>query len=115
MSDDVVSTAARAAAERLSPDLGPGLAAEVETALNAQQAPGNDQYFDPVSLGSLIVSVVGLAWTIYTDLRKRKSPDPEAGVAEAVRAELSERGQDDPATQDKITKVIVIEVVKAAA
>ena len=112
---DVVSTAARAAAERLSADLGPGLPAEVEAALHAQRAPGIDQYFDPVSLGSLIVSVVGLAWTIYQDLRKRKSPDPEDGVTRAVRAELSERGHDNPATQAKITKVIVVEVIKAAA
>jgi hypothetical protein len=73
---DPVSTGARAAAERLTPDFGPGLAADVEAALHtrgSQQRP--EQYFDPISLGALIVSIATLAWTIYTDLKK-KTPQP---------------------------------------
>jgi hypothetical protein len=69
---DPIAAAARAAAHRLAAEHGPGLAADVEAALHtrdADQRPG--QYLDPVSLGTLIVAIATLAWTIYTDKRKQ--------------------------------------------
>jgi hypothetical protein len=90
--NDPIGTAARAAAQRLEEENSLGLAAEVEAALAARDpALPPPQYLDPVSLASLIVSIAGLAWTVYTDLRKRTShpwswPGPSgSGCATATR------------------------------
>src|SRR5262249_4238566 len=111
---DPISTSARAAAERLAPEYGPELAADVEAALQTrgfQQRP--ERYFDPVSLGSLIVSIATLAWTIYTDLKK-KTPTPAPDVvARTVRVELRKRGDTGPASREKVTDVVVTEIMKA--
>jgi len=59
---DPITAAARAAAAHLAAEYGPDLAADVEAALHS---PGTtqrpSQYFDPVSLGSLIVTIATLA------------------------------------------------------
>jgi hypothetical protein len=111
---DPVSAGARAAAERLTPDYGPGLAADVEAALHTrglEQRP--ERYFDPVSVGSLIVSIATLAWTIYTDLKKKtSSPAPDV-VARTVRVELRKQG-DTAVPPGQIADVVVTEVIKAA-
>ncbi|UBU15049.1 carboxymuconolactone decarboxylase family protein [Nonomuraea gerenzanensis] len=76
---DPVADGARAAARRL------GLTADVESALQARRP---DQYLDPVSLASLIVSAAALAWTVYQDLRKKTdTPSPDV-VSRTVRTEL---------------------------
>lgn len=112
---DPITAAARATAERLTPKYGPGLAADVEVALHAggtAQRPG--QYLDPISLGSLIVAITTLAWTIYTDLRKHTPrPSPEV-VTQKVRAELRE--YDGPGTDDsgRITEIVVTEIIQVA-
>jgi hypothetical protein len=113
---DPISDGARAAAERLTPEYGPGLAADVEAALHtrgSEQRP--ERFFDPISLGALIVSIATLAWTIYTDLKtKTPSPAPDV-VARTVRVELRRRGDTGPASSDQFTDVIVTEVIKAAS
>jgi hypothetical protein len=42
---------------------------------DALRAPGREQrpeqYFDPITLGGLIVSIATLAWNAYTDLKKK--------------------------------------------
>lgn len=110
---DPVSAGARAAAVRLAPDYGPGLAADVEAALytrSSQQRP--ERYFDPIALGALIVSIATLAWTVYTDLKKKTpSPAPDV-VARTVRVELSKQG--DTAAPGQVADVVVTEVIKAA-
>jgi hypothetical protein len=113
--NDPVSVGARAAAERLTPQYGPELAADVEAALHTHGAPQRpERYLDPVSLGALIVSIATLAWTIYTDLKKQTpSPAPDV-VARTVRVELSKRGDDGPASPGQITEVVVTEVINAA-
>jgi hypothetical protein len=112
---DPITAGARAAAERLAPQYGPGLAADVEAALHTrdlEQRP--ERYFDPVSLASLIVSIATLAWTIYTDL-KNKTPSPAADVvARTVRVELRNRGDAGLAAPEQITDLVVTEVIKAA-
>lgn len=115
MTDDPIAAAARAAAGHLTAQYGPGLAAEVESALDARGTEYRpEQYFDPVSLGSLIVSIAGLAWNIYIGL-KQKTPNPAPDVlARAVRVELRTRGDNAPASQDKITDVVVTQIVRAA-
>jgi hypothetical protein len=111
---DPIADGARAAAERLTSEYGPGLTADVETALHTrglEERP--ERYFDPITLGALIVSIATLGWTIYTDLRK-KAPHPAPDVvARTVRVELRKRGDTAPASQD-VTDVVVTEVIKAA-
>jgi hypothetical protein len=65
VSDLAVADAARAAARRLAEQLGrPGLEVEVEAALHRGGAQaGPDRYVDVVALGSLIVSVAGVAYS----------------------------------------------------
>ncbi len=49
---------------------------QVEAALH--QSDGRpQQYVDPVAIGSLIVAIATLAWTIYKDQTKT-TPEPKA-------------------------------------
>jgi hypothetical protein len=113
---DPIAAAAHATAGSLAVRYGPGVEAEVGSALqalSAQQRP--EQYFDPATLGSLVVSIARLAWTIYVDLRKRSpSPAPET-VAREVRIQLREHGDETPtAAADQITAIVVTEIIHAA-
>ena len=112
---DPIAAAARATAEHLAAEYGPGLAADVDAALHARgttQRPG--QYLDPVSLGTLIVAIATLAWTIYCDQRKKTS-EPSAGVvARHVRAELRKNSDTSQLETGRITEIIVTEIIQAA-
>jgi hypothetical protein len=112
--DDPVEAVARAAAERLTSEYGPRLTAQVEAALYARGSErGPEQYIDPAVLGSLIVSIATLAWTIYQDLRK-KTPDPVPDVAErTLRVQLRQHTDGTP-DSDKVTEVVVTEIVGGA-
>jgi len=112
---DPVEHTARAAAHRLAAEHGPGLDIDVEAALHARGATRHpEQYLDPISLGSLIVSVAALAWTVYTDL-KNKTPKPSpAVVARTIRVRLSNDGELDPAQRDRIIDIVVEETVQTA-
>jgi hypothetical protein len=116
MTDDPVAVAARATAASLANQHGPGLAADVEAALYARDTDHRpEQYFDPVSLGSLIVSIASLAWTIYTGLKKKTpQPAPDA-FARAIRVELRTRGDTAEEHQDTITEVVATEIIRAAS
>jgi hypothetical protein len=108
-----VERAARAAAQRLATGHQPGLDAEVEAALyarGAQQRP--EQYFDPISLGSLIVSVATLAWTVYKDLRNKTAKPAPAVVERRVRIELPASDPAQAAERDKVIEVVVDEILK---
>jgi len=105
---DLITVAARATADRLTSEYGPGLAADVEAALHARgKAHWLGQYLDPVSLGSLIVAITTLAWIIYSD--QRKTPDPSPGVV--ARHNARRTGQQDT---ERITEIVVTEIVQAA-
>lgn len=108
LNGSTIGRSARAAARRLATDHGPEVEAQVEAALYARSTK---QYFDPIALGSLIVSVATLAWTVYTDLRKKTPQPPRDTIAELVRAELN---SDDlpPADLDKIIDLVVEEMTK---
>jgi hypothetical protein len=112
---DLVEVAARAAAVRLADDATPTLSADVERALASRDNPGPPgQYFDPISLGALIVSVAGLAWTVYKDLRKKApSPSPEV-VTRAVRVRVEPPDGLDSQRRDQIIDITVQETIKAA-
>jgi hypothetical protein len=112
---DPIAASARATAQTLIPKYGPGLALDVEAALHARRsAQPPEQFLDPVSLGSLIVSIATLAWTIYADLKKG-TPDPKKDdVAHAVQDELEARGDTDPTAHAQMIDVVVTEIIKAA-
>ena len=83
---DPVAIAARAAAQQLQAEAGPGLVAEVEAVLATRESPSAPpQYVDPIALASLIVAIASLAWTVYTDLRKRTAKPSAEVVARTVR------------------------------
>lgn len=111
---DPIAVATRAAAARLAAEHGPGVIAEVDAALHARrraERPG--QFVDPLSLGSFIVAVATLAWTIYADLRKRTpEPRPEE-VERQVLAELHEQGSADRKDTERITAIVVAEAIRA--
>lgn len=112
---DPIAVAARAAAQRIAANYRPGLVADVEAALYARTtAQRSNPYLDPVSLGSLIVSITTLAWTIYADLRKKTTePRPEE-VARQVRIELHDESTASQHETDHITEIIVTEIIQAA-
>ncbi|WP_406673618.1 hypothetical protein WBK31_32140 [Nonomuraea sp. N2-4H] len=86
---DPVADGARAAAHRLAAQHGPSLIMDVEAALHDRGTSRRpDQYIDPISLGSLIVSVAALAWTVYTDLKKKTDAPSNDVVIRRVRSEL---------------------------
>lgn len=103
-----VSRSARVAARRLAPEHGAELEAQVEAALYARST---NQYFDPISLGSLIVSVATLAWTVYNDLRKKTPEPPRETITERIRADLPTNDH-TPAELDKIIEIIVDEITE---
>jgi hypothetical protein len=115
---DPVAGAARSAAVVLAPDLGRNLPAEVEAALAARsggQRP--DRYLDVVSLGSLLVSVAALAWTILNDMRSRaRDQEPPAdSVARQVRITLREQDMSLPPGTERITEVVATEIIRQSS
>ena len=110
-----ISKSARAAADRLATEFDPALVVEVEEALDTRNpARRPEQFFDPVSLGALVVSAATLAWKVYTDL-KQKTPQPTRdAVALTVRVELRDSDETDPAQLDRIIDVVVDETIRTA-
>jgi hypothetical protein len=104
---DPIATAARAAAQRLAAAAGPGLIVEVEKAL-AERRSAKKTFFDPVTLGSLIVEVATLAYAVFSDYRKHSSPPSREEVERKVREELPP--VDAPA--DRVIEETVIEVMR---
>jgi hypothetical protein len=113
---DPAEHGARSAANRLSAQHGPRLITEVEAALQARGSTAQpDQYFDPVSLGALIVSIASLTWTVYTDLRKKTpSPRPDV-VARTVRVRLRNGDELDLTAHDLVIEITVDETLRAAS
>jgi hypothetical protein len=111
---DPVAVAARAAAQQLEAEAGPGLVAEVEAVLATRESPSAPppQYVDPVVVASLIVAIASLAWTVYTDLRKRTARPSAEVVARTVRVTRQDQGQ--AAAPDHIVEVVVTETIRAA-
>ena len=114
--NDPVGIAARAAAQQLQAgaEVGPGLVAEVEAVLATRESPSSPpQYADPVALAGLIVAIASLAWTVYTDLRKRTARPSAEVVARTVRVTWRDQGQAD--APEHIVEVVVTEAIRAAA
>jgi hypothetical protein len=88
-SDDAVARTARTAAQRLASEYGPRLEADVEVALHGSGTRRADQYVDPISIATLIVTAAQLGWTVYNDIHKEKLSPPLAEVvSRRIRLEL---------------------------
>src|SRR5262249_61645775 len=107
-----IATVARAAAQQLEADARPGLVTEVEAVLATRESPSAPpQYIDPVALASLIVAIAGLAWTVYTDLRKRTATPSAEVVARTVRVTRRDQGQAD--APDHVRQAIGTATIRA--
>ena len=110
---DLIAIAARAAAQQFEAEAGPGLVAEVEAVLATRESPSAPpQYVDPTALASLIVAIASLAWTVYTDMKKRTAKPSAEVIARTVRVGLREQGQ--AAAPGHIVEVVVTEALRAA-
>jgi hypothetical protein len=110
---DPAAAAARSAGANLAADFGPSLPAEVEAALAARDTSQRpDRYLDPVSIGSLIVSIATLAWTIYNDQRKHTPHPPPDSIARQVRITLREQDTALPPGAERITEIVATEITR---
>jgi hypothetical protein len=109
---DPVAPISRAAAARLDADAGPALAADVEAVLaHRGSAQPPQRYLDPTALGSLVVSVATLAWTVYTDLRSKTQSPSRDVLARTVRVRLDTANAVEAATRDRVIDVVVDETI----
>jgi hypothetical protein len=116
---DPAAAAARAAAVILAPDLGPDLPAQVEAALLRDRSEQRPTHYDPlviIGLGtgaaSLIVSIAQLAWAIYSDQRKRPPERSSDSIGLEIRMTLREQAAALPPGSERITDVIVTEIIR---
>ncbi|MGW0329027.1 hypothetical protein [Nocardia sp. NPDC003183] len=99
---------ARAVAARLSADHGSELLVDVEKALRAGgNSAAPDQFLDPISLGSLIVSVTSLGWAVYADLRRRTPEPPRQELVQRIRLELVDPGESLSADEGQVIDAVV--------
>lgn len=115
---DPVERGARAAAARLRGADDRLLDADVDAALRSHSRSRSpvepDRFIDPAAIGSLIVSVATLAWTVYSDLRSRsEKPSPDQ-VRREVRARLRRPAALDSASYEEVITITVEETVEAA-
>lgn len=111
--DGPAARGARAAAQRLASRPGGSLTADVEAALHNRISTRSEQFLDPVSLGTLVVAVADLAWTIYADL-KTKTPRPSPQViARRIRIELNDSAPIEPTERNRVIDVVVTETIQA--
>jgi hypothetical protein len=120
---DLVEDAARSAAIILAPELGPNLPAEVEAVLytrdRGDQRPGQ---YDPAAIASLgisaaglIVSIAQLAQAILSDRRNHSAETSPESITRQVRIRLREHDLPAPAGADRITDVVVTEIIRLPA
>jgi len=107
---EVVGEVSRATAQRLVGELGPELALHVEAALDRRRGGSPpQQFFDPVSLGGVVVSAATLAWTIVNDRKSRAAGVKRELVTRRVRVELKTDEGVTVEQRDRIIDVVVDE------
>ena len=112
MVPDRAAAAARAAANELSVQLGqPKLRVDVELALYGSNAGFRSwQYFDPLELASVIVSLASLAWQIYETRRAHGEKADKSELKREIRLR-----REDICTNDTHKRVIEIIASEIAA
>lgn len=108
MTEDPASEIARAAAGRLIPEFGARVQTGVEAALYAQEDGVRHEY-DPIAIGALIVSIAQLAWTIYSDHRKKAPDAPPEHLELVLRNEIRREVEITPGST-RITDVVIKEI-----
>jgi hypothetical protein len=111
---DPVGKGARNAAKRLEGSYGKQLRLDVEVKLRDGDS---EEYrvIDPVSLGTLVVSVATLAWTIYRDLKNDGGGKPPMVVIiNSVRRQLDWEGDVDTTQHSELIEATVEETIAAA-
>jgi hypothetical protein len=112
MTEAAVRYTARVAARRLADELDPSLRTQVEDALEARYGGARpEQYVDPVSLGSLIVSAAAFAWTIYKDLREKRARPVQKVIVKQVELELPSSEPVPPPWRARVIEVVVEETL----
>jgi hypothetical protein len=105
-----VDRIARGAAERLAREAElPSLVPEVERQLEVGVGHRSVDRYEPItiSLAALVVSVAGLAWTIYTDLKKQAPrPEPEV-IKRRIRVEIELPEQVSAADRDRVIAAVI--------
>jgi hypothetical protein len=109
---DSVATISRATATRLTAQGESRALVEVEAALAAGPDAPKDQYFDPISLGALIVSIATLAWQMYTDLKTKGGKPSKEVVARKVRIQLQDSERTPSPDHQEIIEIVIDETVK---
>ncbi len=114
MSDSPEDLARRAAA-RLAAETDPALPAMVERCLRAGDDAGEtNRVFDPATafaLGSLLVAIAALAWTVYRDLKKETpTPSPEV-LSRRIRLKVELPAGLTENQRDRQITVVVEELV----
>jgi hypothetical protein len=114
MTDAVVASAAVAAARQLAAQFGlPRLPLDVEAAISSSTTKGPPgQFVDPVALGSLIVSIAGLAWQVYCNKNDGSRPTRET-LTRTVQVQWRNSSELTGA-EHKIIEVVAAEIIKAA-
>jgi hypothetical protein len=111
---DPVDRIARGAAARLAQQAGqPSLVLEVERQLEVGSDTRSGDRFEPItlSIAALVVSVAGLAWTIYNDLKKQ-TPKPEPDVIKRrIRVEIELPEQVSAADRDRVIAAVVAQTL----
>jgi uncharacterized membrane protein YebE (DUF533 family) len=111
--NEPVAAVARASAQQLTDKYGPRLPTDVEAALHATDGRPQ-QYTDPVAIGSLIVSIAALAWTVYWNL-KQGTPKPAPQIIiRTVRIEAPATIDLETAERDRIIEAVVTEAIAHA-
>lgn len=113
--DSAVASVAVPAARLLAAEFRlPRLPLDVEAALGARGAVREQQQLaDPVALASLIVSVAGLAWQIYGDLKKEGGKATRDTLIRLIQVRRRE-GSGANRAEERIIEVVVDETIKAA-
>jgi hypothetical protein len=112
--DENVASAARAAAKRLAGVFKLPLDTEVELALDNEGPRSRGQYFDPISLGSLIVAVATLAWTIYADMKGKGTVPKPDHIARRVQLQVRVPHGVSPDHANTVIEVVVDEVLNVS-
>jgi hypothetical protein len=110
MVSDHVAEIAWASAAVLTSEFGPSTEIEVAAALYARSRRDNTRHYDPVAIGSLIVSIAAFAWQVHTDHRNRK-PNPTREASEQVlRTEIRREFEITPEIV-RITEVVIEQIL----